>query len=259
MNEQNITSNQLSPFGGFRGFTVCKKEWIYLFGSPTGYLAIMLYLVFNGLYVFIFPQSSVLDSGYASLLVYFQIAPWVFVFLIPALCMRTFSEEFRSGTYEKLFTLPFRYSDIVLGKFMACWVVSLVAIACTISYIFTIVHLSANSQVDIGEMIAAYIGLVFLTGVFTAIAILASAMTTQPLVAFFIGGFFCFFAYFGIRPLSSLPLFRGQTSYYLDQIGIMQHFESISRGVLDIRDVVYFLSVMCIFLFFTIKKLATYK
>ncbi|MGL4347039.1 MAG: ABC transporter permease subunit [Chitinophagaceae bacterium] len=238
-------------------WTICKKEWIHLFGSATGYLSIILYLIFNGLYVFIFPQSSVFENGYASLSVYFQIAPWVFLFLIPALCMRTFSEEFRSGTYEKLITLPFHYRDIVVGKFISCWVVSLLAIVCTISYIFTIVYLSANAQVDVGEMISSYIGLIFLTATFTAISIWASAMTTQPLIAFFLAGFICFLAYFGIRPLSYLSVFNGSVSYYIDQFGIMQHFENISRGVLDIRDVVYFSSILLVFLFFTIKKMAT--
>jgi ABC-2 type transport system permease protein len=235
--------------------SIAKKELHQFFSSLTGYITIILFLLVNGLYLFVLKDSNIFDFGYATLDKFFELAPWIFIFLIPALSMRSFSEEFRTGTFEILQTRPLTKWQIVLGKYFAVLVVIFVALLPTLLYVLTIHSLSATDNIDGGGITGSYIGLIFLAAVFAAICMWCSALTSNAIIAFLVGAFGCLIVYFGFNALSKLPVFTGNADYYIEMLGIDFHYRSISRGVVDTRDVVYFLSIIFLFLFVTQKNL----
>jgi len=235
---------------------ICKKEWQQFFNSLTGYLALLLYLLLNGLFLFVFPDSSLLDFGYASLAGYFSLAPWLLLFLIPTITMRSLSDEFKSGSFEILKTLPITSTDIVLGKYFGCLLIVLTAILPTILYAYSLQVLSVTGGIDFGATLGSYIGLVLLAAVYTAIGITASSFTNNTVVAFIAGAFFCFLLYSGFEAFSKLSVFSNGLDYYVEMLGIKFHYKSISRGVIDSRDLVYFIGVISLFLFVTSKNLS---
>ena len=234
---------------------IAKKELRQFFSSLSGYITIILFLVVNGLYLFVLKDSNVFDFGYATLEQFFNLAPWVFIFLIPALSMRSFSEEFRSGTFEILKTRPVNQWEIVLGKYLAILVVILIALLPTLLYVYTIHSLSAIGGIDEGGITGSYLGLVFLAAVFAAISIWCSSLTSNAIIAFLISAFACIILYFGFNSISKLPVFTGNADYYIEMLGIDFHYLSISRGVVDTRDIVYFFSIIFLFLFATQRGL----
>ena len=235
--------------------SIAKKEWHQFFSSLAGYITLVLFLLINALYLFILKDSNIFDFGYATLINFFELAPWIFIFLIPALSMRSFADEFRSGTFETLQTRPLTSWQIVGGKFLAIVVVILFALLPTLLYVFTIHSLSASGGIDSGGIIGAYIGLFLLASVFAAISIWCSSLTSNAVIAFLLSAFACLVLYFGFSAISTLPVFSGNADYYIEMLGIDFHYESISRGVLDTRDVIYFFSVIFLFLFATQKNL----
>lgn len=234
--------------------SIWKKELGQFFSSLTGYIAILLFLIVTGIFLFLFQDSSILASGYASLDKFFEISPWILLFLIPALCMRTFSDEFRTGTFEILKTRPLTSWQIVFGKYFAVLVIVLFAILPTFVYVYTIKNLSTTGLIDSGGITGSYIGLFFLAAVFAAISICCSSLTANPIVAFFISCLLCLILFFGFNEISKLVIFQGSIDYYLEMCGIDFHYRSISRGVTDSRDIVYFLSLIYFFLLFTVKN-----
>lgn len=230
------------------------KEIRQFFSNLTGYIALLLFLLVNGIFLFLLQESSILEFGYASLDPFFQLAPWVLMFLIPAIAMRSFSEEFRTGTFETLKTRPLTATEIVYGKYFSVLGVMGVVIVPTFLYVYTIQSLSTTGQIDGGGIAGSYLGLFFLASVFAAISVCCSSFTSNAVVAFLVSAFACLILYFGFNALSALPLFSGNADYYIEMLGIDFHYRSISRGVLDTRDVVYFLSMIALFLFITIKN-----
>lgn len=235
--------------------SIAKKEFYQFFSSLTGYITIILFLLVNALYLFVLKDSNIFDFGYATLSSFFDLAPWVFIFLIPALGMRSFADEFKSGTFETLKTSPLTKWQIVGGKYAAILAVILIALIPTFLYVITVHSLSSSGGIDSGAITGSYIGLFFLASVFAAITLWCSSLTANAVIAFLLSAFACIVLYFGFNAISKLPVFTGNADYYIEMIGIDFHYQSISRGVLDTRDIVYFLSVIFLFLFSTQKIL----
>lgn len=236
-------------------WSICKKELQQFFSNLTGYIAIVLFLLINGLFLFVLKDSNLFDFGYASLDKFFELAPWVFIFLVPAICMRTLSEEIKSGTFEILRTRPISCRQIVLGKYFSVLMVLLFVIVPTFIYILTIKKLSADGSIDTGGIAGSYIGLYFLAAVFAAISLCCSSFTGNAVLSFLISAFTCLLLYVGFSAISKLPVFTGKSDYFIEMLGIDFHYLSMSRGMLDSRDAIYFLSLIFLFLFITEKKL----
>ena len=228
-------------------WSICKKELGQFFSSLTGYIAIIVFLLVNGLMQFVF-RNNILEYGYASLNSYFSLAPWILIFLVPAITMRSFADEYRSGTFEILRTRPLSNWQIVGGKFLGSLIVAIIALLPTIIYYFTINHLAATKGIDAGAAAGSYLGLIFLTAVFTAIGICVSSLTMNAVVSFIISLIACVLLYFGFTAISQLPALQNGADYYIGMVGIDFHYQSISRGVIDTRDVIYFISIVLFFL-----------
>lgn len=227
------------------------KEVNEFLDSLIAYVVIGVFLIGIGLLMWVFPDTNVLDYGYASMEPLFSLGPYMFMFLIPAITMKSFAEEKRSGTIELLQTLPFRDSQIIMGKFLAGFFLVLFSVLPTIIYYYSLSYLSNPvGNLDTPGIIGSYLGLVFLGGVFTAIGILASALTGNQIVSFILAAFLCFFFYAGFDAVAEINLWA-DWSYYIAELGIMAHYTSISRGLLDFKDVVYFGSLMALMLLFT--------
>ncbi|HEU4472577.1 MAG TPA: ABC transporter permease subunit [Flavisolibacter sp.] len=233
---------------------ICKKELRQFFSSLTGFIAIIVFLLVNGLVLFVF-RNNILEAGYASLDEFFRLAPWILLFLISAITMRSFSDEFRSGTFEILQTRPLGSWQVVTGKFLGSLIVALIALIPTAVYYFTVNHLAATSGIDAGAAAGSYLGLLLLAAVFTAIGVCVSSFTTNAVVAFIISLIASVLFYFGFNAISQLSVFENGIDYYIEMIGIGFHYQSISRGVIDTRDIVYFLSLIVFFLLITRQNL----
>jgi ABC-2 type transport system permease protein len=236
-------------------WAVCKKELRHFFSSFIGYIAIIVFLLLNGLFLFVFPDTDILSYGYATLEKFFELAPWILLLLIPAITMRSLSDEFRMGTFETLQTSPLKKSQLVGGKYLSSLLVVIIALIPTLVYFLSVQKLSGQGGIDIGGTIGSYIGLVFLAAVFTAIGIFCSSCTPNAVVAFIVAAFVCFLVYNGFSAVSHLPVFAAGPDYYIEMLGIDFHYRSISRGVLDTRDLIYFGSVIFLFLSLTHRNL----
>ncbi|MEO8763292.1 MAG: gliding motility-associated ABC transporter permease subunit GldF [Ginsengibacter sp.] len=234
---------------------IVRKELHQFFNSLTGYITIILFLLVNGLYLFVLKDSNIFDFGYATLDKFFELSPWIFIFLIPALAMRSFSDEYKTGTFEILQTRPLTPWQIVLGKYFAVLSVILIALLPTLLYVYTIHSLSAAGSIDSGGTVGSYIGLILLAAVFASISMWCSGLTSNAVIAFLVGAFACLILYYGCNAISKLPVFTGNADYYIEMLGIDFHYRSISRGVIDTRDIAYFLSIIFLFLFATQKNL----
>jgi ABC-2 type transport system permease protein len=232
-------------------WAIWRREWNGFLNSLVAYIALVVFLLITGLFIWVFPDYSILEFGYAQLDQLFVIGPWVLMFLVPAVTMRFFSEEKRSGTAELLFTRPVSTSAVVLGKFLAGWALVLFSVLPTLCYVGTLYYLAEPvGNVDLGGIAGSYLGLVLLGGVFAGIGTWASAVTEHPVVSFVLGVFLCFFMYAAFDSLRFLPL-PNTALLVIEQLGIGAHFESMSKGVVDLRDLVYFASVTFFFLFWT--------
>ncbi len=232
------------------------REINSFFGSLIGYLVIAVFLLINGLFLWLFDGPfNILNAGFAELSSFFQLAPWVMIFLIPAVTMRSFSDEKRMGTLELLLTKPISIKQIVIGKYMGAVILILLALIPTFLYVLTISELgNPPGNWDTGSTIGSYIGLFFLIIAYTSIGVFASSLSENQIVAFIIAVFLCFFMYYGFEGLASYNLF-GTYDYFVSKLGMQAHFQSVSRGVLDTRDIVYFVSIAVFFLGLTTFKL----
>ncbi|MEY3157639.1 MAG: gliding motility-associated ABC transporter permease subunit GldF [Bacteroidota bacterium] len=232
-------------------WAIWRREWNGFLNSLVAYIAMVVFLLITGLFIWVFPDYSILEFGYAQLDQLFVIGPWVLMFLVPAVTMRFFSEEKRSGTAELLFTRPVSTSAVVLGKFLAGWALVLFSVLPTLCYVVALYYLAEPvGNLDLGGIAGSYLGLVLLGGVFAGIGTWASAVTEHPVVSFVLGVFLCFFMYAAFDSLRFLPL-PNTALLVIEQLGIGAHFESMSKGVVDLRDLVYFASVTFFFLFWT--------
>ena len=236
------------------------KEINIFFSSLIAYIVIGTFLIVMGLMMWVFPNSSILESEYASLDQLFGMAPLIFMFLIPAIAMRSFAEENQTGTIELLVTRPISEIDIILGKFFACLALVVFALLPTLLYYFTVYQLgSPKGNLDSGAILGSYLGLIALAGVFVAIGIFASSLSKNQIVAFVLATFLCFFFYWAFFFLSKLPIFIGKWDDVIQKIGIDYHYYSISRGIVDTRDLIYFFSVIALFIMLTKFSLARRK
>jgi ABC-2 type transport system permease protein len=237
-------------------WTLCTKEIRQFFSNLTGYLAILLFLLLNGIFLFVFSSFNILEYGYATLENFFILAPFVLLVLIPATTMRLLTDEWKTGTMETLLTRPISAHAIIIGKYLASLIVILLALIPTLIYPICLELLAENQHaLDMGATIGAYLGLVFLCSSFAAISLCISSFTQNSIVAFLTGASACLIFYNGPEIISALPVFRGNIDYMLMQLGMQFHFRSMAKGVLDSRDLLYFISVTALFLFITTKRL----
>lgn len=237
------------------------KEVSGFLSSLIGYLVISVFLITIGLFMWVFPSPdfNVLESGYANIDTLFIIAPWVFMFLVPAVTMRSFSEEKRMGTIELLFTKPLSDWEIINAKYLAGFVLVIISLTPTLLYYYSISKLgNPVGNIDTGGMWGSYIGLLFLAAAFVAIGIFSSSLTDSQISAFIVAVFLCFFSYVGFESISSLDLF-GKVDSFILKLGINEHYIAMSRGVIDTRDIVYFFSLILFFQLLTKTSLESRK
>jgi ABC-2 type transport system permease protein len=193
--------------------------------------------------MWVFPQTNILDYGFADMESLFGLAPYVFMFLIPAICMRFFAEEKKSGTMELLFTRPLTDLQVVMGKYFAGLFLVLFSLLPTLIYYYSVYELgNPRGNLDIAGIAGSYVGLLLLGSFFTALGVLASSLTENQIVAFILGAFLCFIWYDGIDAISQLDLLGG-SGHQLERLGVVFHYNSLSRGLMDSRDIIYFLSI----------------
>lgn len=230
------------------------KEINAFLSSLIGYVVMVVFLLLSGLFLWVFEgDTNILSAGYSDLGSFFYIAPWVFLFLIPAITMRSFSEEKKTGTLELLLTKPISVSQLILGKFFAGLILVIITLIPTLIYLISIWLLgNPVGNIDMGGTWGSYIGLLFLGASFLAIGIFSSALTSNQIVAFILAIFLCFFFFIGFESIGSFKLF-GSLDSVLINLGINSHYLSLSRGVIDTRDIVYFIAL--VFLFFLSTKL----
>lgn len=233
-------------------WVILKKEISAFFRSVIGYLVMIVFLLMIGMIMWVFPDTSVLYYPYASLSQFFDLTPYVFLFLIPAITMRAFAEEYQNGTLEWLSSKPLNDFQILSGKFLSSWILVIFTLIPTLLYYYSVYDLgSPRGNIDTGAVIGSYFGLILLAGVFTSIGLFASAVTKNQIVAFLAGAFLCFIFFSFFDFISRLPVFVGTYDDIVQKFGIIYHSQSISRGVLDTRDVLYFFSVIVFFLYAT--------
>ncbi|MCB9082253.1 MAG: gliding motility-associated ABC transporter permease subunit GldF [Lewinellaceae bacterium] len=241
-------------------WTILHKEVNAFFSSLIGYLVIGTFLVIMGLVLFVFPDTSLLELNYATLDPLFDTAPTILLLLVPAITMRLLAEENQLGTIEFLATKPVSELEIILGKYFAALVLIAFALIPTGLYYLTIYQLgSPPGNIDAGAVVGSYLGLFLLAAVFAAIGIFASSLTANQITAFVLTILLCFLFYYGFFFFSKLPVFFGKTDDLIQQLGIDYHYSSISRGVIDTRDVIYFASVISLFIVFTLVSLERRK
>lgn len=234
------------------------REINSFFGSPIGYLVIAIFLILNGLFLWVFDGDfNILNSGFADLSPFFTLAPWILIFLIPAVTMRSFSDEKKQGTLELLLTKPLSITSIVNGKFFAALLLIAIAIIPTLLYVWVIYGLGLpEGNIDLGSTIGSYFGLFFLIAAYAAIGIFTSTLSDNQIVAFILAVFLCFIFYFGFEGIAS---YFGTFQPIVSRIGMDSHFKSMARGVLDTRDILYFVSIAVLFLALTVYKLKALK
>lgn len=233
-------------------YPLVKKEISSFFSSITGYLVILVFLIVNSLFMWVFPgELNVFEAGYASLDTLFLMAPWVFLFLVPAITMKMFSEEKKSGTIELLLTRPINELQIVLAKFLAGVVLVLFSLLPTLIYFFTVYRLgNPVGSIDTGGTWGSYIGLFFLASSYVAMGIFASSLTNSQIVSFIIAVLISFSFFAGFDSIAAIPVLKNIESLLL-YLGINEHYRSMSRGVIDSRDLFYFLGLITFFIFLT--------
>lgn len=228
-------------------WAICKKEWAHYFGSLSGYLIISFYLLVNGVLLFILPNFNVLDFGYTSLQVYFDFAPWVLVLLIPAITMRSFSEEYNQGTYEILKSLPITTRSILTGKYLGVLTITILAILPTFFYAIALNSLSAVGGIDWGATIGSYIGLFALASVYVAVGVFVSSTTKHTIVALLVSVLICIFLYKGFDWISEFSFFQNGYDYYIRQLGLSAHYQNLNKGAIVLQDVLYFITIVLLF------------
>ncbi len=227
---------------------IFKKEINGFFSSLTGYIVIIVFLVVNSLFMWAFPgEWNIFDSGYAGLDTIFFLSPWLFLFLVPAVTMRMIAEEKRLGTIELIYSRPITERELIWGKYLASVALVLMALLPGIIYYISVWSLGETpGNLDKGGIIGAFIGLFFLASVYASVGIYASSLTDNQVIAFILTVLICFILYMGFDSFAYLPGLKTIDEFVI-RLGINEHYKSISRGVIDIRDVAYFVAVVALF------------
>ena len=227
---------------------ILSKEFNSFLNSLIAYVVVGVFLIGIGLLMWVFPETSVLEYGYADMDTLFSMGPYVLIFLVPAITMRSFAEEKKAGTMELLFTKPVTDWNIILGKFFACLLLVMLALVPTLIYYFSISALgNPPGNIDTPGVMGSYVGLTLLAAVFCSIGIFASSITSNQIVAFVTAAFLCFIFFSGFQSIAALEFWREQ-ALVIRQFGILEHYESLSKGLIDSRDVLYFISVVFLML-----------
>lgn len=230
--------------------TILKKEIRNYFGTPGAYLVASIFVLICSLFLWFFDNEyNIFNLGNASLSTFFFIAPWAFLFLIPALTMRQLAEEKQLGTLDWLMTQPLKLNHILFGKYFSVLVLVLFMLIPTWIYIMTVQHFSMDGKADIGAIFSGYVGLFLLGTLFAAIGIFVSSITQNQVVAYVGSVFICFLIFYGMQGLASYNLLGGM-DYYVQQIGAEYHYNSFLKGIIDTRDVIYFVAISALFLWF---------
>lgn len=239
-------------------FAVVKKELRQYFSGLLGYMTIAVFLLLTGLVLFVLPETGILDHGYATMDSFFSSAPYIMLILIPGITMKSFSEEYKAGTFEVLRTAPLKVNELVWGKFIACLLVVLIALLLTLVYVYSLAQLSTDG-IDTGGILGSYIGLFFLCAVYAAIGIYTSSLQKNAITAFMSSALICYIVFSVFSSLATIDALSTGVGYYLSLLGIEHHYQNISKGYIDTRDVVYFISVVVLFLKFTSLKIKNHK
>jgi len=227
------------------------KEFTGFLNSLIAYIVIGVFLTAVGLLIWVFPESNIFDYGYADLSTLFVFGPYVMMFLIPAITMRMFAEEKKSGTFETLVTRPVTDWEIVIGKYAAGFLLVIFSILPTLIYYFSVSRLgNPTGNLDTPGIIGSYLGFMFLGGVFVSIGLLSSSLTDNQVVSFVLATFLCFLFFEGIGSLAGLWDWSEQ-SLFIDQLGISYHYTTMSKGLIDSRNVIYFIGLIASFLMVT--------
>jgi ABC-2 type transport system permease protein len=236
--------------------SIFRKELRSFFSNATGYIVIGIFLLLTGLFLWVIPgQYNIIDAGYANVDGLFYLAPWLFLFLCPAVTMRLFAEEKQTGTWELLVTKPLSRLQLVLGKYFAGWVLVALALLPTLIFYFSVSYLAEPvGNVDSGAFWGSFIGLFFLAGIYVAIGTFSSSLSNNQIISFIVALILSFFFYYGFDLLASF-FTSGQAIQYMESVGINSHYKSMSRGVIDSRDVIYFVSVSVVFILATVRKI----
>lgn len=234
---------------------IIKKELFSFFTSSIGYMAIAVFLAINGIFLWILQNDfNILQAGFADLNSFFYLIPWIFIFLIPAITMKMIADEYRLGTIEILKTKPITVWNILLGKYTAALILVVISLLLTSVYIYTI-YVLANplGNIDFGVIIGSYFGLLLLASAYTAIGIFTSSLSHNQMICFILAVVISYFLFFGFEHLNQ---FFDTDTFYIQQLGLYHHYKSISKGVIDTRDLIYFLSISFFFLYLTKLKLS---
>jgi ABC-2 type transport system permease protein len=229
-------------------FAIFRKEISGFFSNLTGYIVIIVFLLVNSLFMWVLPgEWNILDSGYAGLDTLFFLSPWVFMFLVPAVTMKMIAEERRMGTIELIYSRPITERGIIYGKYFASVSLVLLALLPALIYYFSVYQLGESpGNLDRGGTIGSFIGLFFLASVYASAGLFASSVTDNQVIAFIIAVLICFILFMGFDSFAYLPGLKKLDEFVI-RLGINEHYKSISRGVIDIKDVVYFIAVAAFF------------
>ena len=241
-------------------FALYKKEIAGFFSSLTGYVVIIVFLVASGIFMWIIPgQTNVLDAGYSNIDTFFMLSPWVFMFLIPAITMRLLTDEINSGTIELLLTRPISDLSVVMAKYSAALTIAVISILPTFIYFISIYYLgNPLGNIDMGGTWGSYIGLFLLAAVYTSIGTFSSSLTNNQIVAFILSVVITLVFFYGFDAVSTI-FTNSKAEYILQGFSINRHYQSISRGVVDTRDLIYFISLAVLFILATKFKLQSRK
>lgn len=235
---------------------IFRKEVNQFFSSPIAYIIMAVFLTVVGLLLWVFPDTSLLENGYADMGSFFSLTPYVMLFMVPAITMRSIADEVRAGTLEWLLTKPVSRWGVVGGKFGASWLLVVLTLLPTLLYYVTLYRLgSPVGNIDSAGVFGSYIGLILLAGVFVAIGLWASSLNDNQVVAFVLGVFFCFLLYVGLSALAGL-LTPGGLAFYLSYFALDEQYRALGRGLIDSRNLVYLSSLIFFFLFLTVNQLS---
>ncbi len=241
-------------------WSLYRKEIASFFSSMTGYLVVGVFLILTGLFLWVIPgEMNILFGGYSTLESLFYLAPWLYLFLVPAVTMRLFADEKRTGTIELLYTRPLNEMQVVLAKYLAGFTLVLISLLPTLIYYYSVIQLgNPIGNIDHGGTWGSFIGLLFLAGIYVAIGVFCSSLTDNQIVSFVIAVVLSFVFYYGFEALSQVVSDKGSQNFIV-YLGIDEHYQSISRGVIDSRDLLYFFSVITLFVYFTRTVLGSRK
>ena len=237
---------------------ILKKELSSFFNSLIAYIVIGVFLLFTGLLFWLYPDTNILDYGYADLDSFFSIVPYLFLFLVPAITMRMFSEEIKSGTIELLLTKPVTVTDIILGKFLSCVVIVILTLLPTLIYYFTLYNIgNPVGNIDSAAVAGSYCGLILLGAAFASVGLFMSSKTENQVVAFLLTAIIGYILFLGLEQFSGL--FSGGIQYYISYLSMDFHYKALSKGVIDSRDIIYFVSIIVIFLLLTLINIDRFR